>query len=185
MFESKAAGVIIFASAAIGAFVTALIMSRGNYTIKTEKNKKLPQLAALGKSLGAGGSIILNVAASFIVFYAVANALGLHRVPFIEGIFEMTKGVAYAARIKSIPLGAFFFSFGGAGVLAQCAAICSEYDISLKKHVAGKLLQAVIAFFVAYLTCNRPCFGKDILLFSFLALITVVFSVKAIKKLHA
>ncbi len=183
MFESKEAGVVIFASAAVGAFITGLFMSRGNYSINVAESKKLPTFTALGKSLGAGGSIILNIAASFIVFYAVANALGLHRVPFIEGIFEMTKGIAYAAKIKSVPMGAFFFSLGGAGVFAQCAAICSEYSLSLKKYVAGKLLQAVIAFALAYLICNRPYFGKDILLFSLFALLAVVFSAKAIKKL--
>ncbi|MBQ8540726.1 MAG: hypothetical protein IJ435_04540 [Clostridia bacterium] len=185
MFQDKRAGVIIFIASTVSALLAGLIFARGDYSVKTGENKKLPLMAALGKSIASGGSVVLNIVASFIVFYAVASALRLDNVPFLEGIFEMTKGVAYAGKIKNIPLAAFFFSLGSLGVFAQSAAICSEYDISLKKYVQGKLLQATGAFLVAYLIVNRPFFGKEIVLFSFLAVVGVIFSIKAIKKLYA
>lgn len=185
MFQDKRAGVIIFSASAVSALLTGLILARGDYSVKRGENKKLPLMAALGKSIASGGSVVLNIVSSFIVFYAVASALRLDNVPNLAGVFEMTKGVAYAGEIKNIPLAAFFFSLGGLGVFAQSAAICSEYDIDLKKYVTGKLLQAAGAFCVAYLIANRPFFGKEIVLFSFLVLVAVIFSIKAVKKLYA
>ena len=185
MFKDKSAGAIIFAASALSAVLTGLVLARGDYREKVGETKKLPTLAAMGKSIASGGSVILNIVSSFIVFYAVASALRLSNMPLLEGAFEMTKGVAYAGKIKSIPLAAFFFSLGGLGVFAQSAAICSEYDIKLKKYVKGKLIQAVMAFCIAYLIANRPFFGKEILLFSALAIVAVVFSIITIKKLYA
>ncbi|MBR5535169.1 MAG: hypothetical protein IKU60_00840 [Clostridia bacterium] len=183
MFGSKRAGALIFISSAISAFVAGLIFAKGNGEERLIHTKKLPFMAAMGKSIAASGSVLVNILSSFIVFYAVANALSLYRIPFLQGVFEMTKGLGFAGEVCSIPLGAFFFSLGGAGIFAQSAAICSGYDVGLKRYALCKIFQATLSFVITYMVVNRPFLGKDVILFSVLCVIAVVCAFKVIRRL--
>lgn len=185
IFKSKGAGGLVFAVSAISALVTAILLgkSREREIIATKK-EKLPFMTVLGKSVASGGGVILNITSSFIVFYAISNALGLYRFPFLEGCVEMTKGIMHAGEAHSLPLAAFFFTLGGVGVFSQSAAILSNHNLSLKWYVKGKILSASVAFLIMYIITERPFFCKETILLSFLAFLAVIVSVKAIKKLY-
>ena len=151
-FSSQKGGWIIFIASVMGAVASMLIMGRDEWTAVTEEEyKKRPPGAIWGKSIASGGMVILNVMASFIVMYAVMGAVGLEKMPVISGFFEMTKGVMYAGEIKSLALGALFFSVGGVGVWLQSSALCGEWDISLKHYFGGKIISGVVAFLITYL----------------------------------
>lgn len=186
-FGSKSAGLTVFFASAVSALITGLIIGRSNKCEASEphEKEKLPFIAVLGKSVASGGSVIINIASSFVVFYALTNALQLKKVPILAGIFEVTQGVMYSGEMNFLPLAAFFFAFGGIGVFAQSAALCSEHDISLKKYAAGKILSAIIAFLLTYVIVNRPFSGKEIILFSVFALAVIIGAIKLIKKLYA
>lgn len=186
-FGSKRAGLAVFFVSALSSFITGLFLARSTETVAMQHrtNKKMPLMAILGRSVASGGSVIINIASSFVVFYALINALGLKRLPLLAGMCELTKGIMYSGELKLLPLAAFFFTFGGIGVLAQSAALCSEYDISLKKYVAGKIIAAIIAFVIMYAFVNMPFAGKEILLFSVCAFVAVIGAIKLIKKLYA
>lgn len=186
VFGKSSTGWAVFSASVTAVFITALILGRS--TVKDIipcKKEKPPFMATLGKSVANGGGVIINIASSFVVFYAVANALRLERAPFFEGVFEMTKGIMYAGRADNLPLAAFFFTIGGIGVFSQSAAICSEYDLSLKWYVKGRLVSAALAFLITYLISGEAFVGKDVVLFSALAVAAVICAVKAIKKLYA
>lgn len=183
--SAKAGWTVLFVSA-FSALVTAKVMGRSTVKeVEFYKKEKPPFMATVGKSVASGGGVIINIAASFVVFYAIAGALALDRIPLAAGAFEMTKGIMHAGGAQSLPLAAFFFTLGGVGVFSQSAAIVSEYDMSLKWYVKGKILSAAIAFAITYLISGGIFVGKETIAFSLLALTVVVCAVKVIKKLYA
>lgn len=186
MFKSKRAGLVLFAVSAVSAFITALVLGRSNRReIRWAKKEKPPFMATLGRSVASGGGVVLNVVSSFVVFYAVSNALGLERVPFLEGCAEMTRGITYAGGTGNLPLATFFFTLGGVGVFSQSAAICSEYSLSMRGYVKGKIVSSAIAFLIMGIIVNRPFFGKEIAVLSLCAVTVIVIAVRTIKKLYA
>ena len=186
VFGNQRAGLVIFLISVAATFVVAVMLGQSQAKdVCTQKNKKLPFMAVMGKAVASAGGVILNITASFVVFYALCNALKLNKLPFIEGCVEMTKGIMYAGGVKSLPLGAFFFTLGGVGVLSQSAAICSECDLSLKWYIKGKIISSLLAFLLGYLISGDGFLTKDIILFSVLALIAVGCAIRIIKKLYA
>ncbi len=186
LFHSKRAGLGIFSASVIATIITATVLGKSDVReICLVKKEKLPFMAVLGKSVVSGGGVILNVASSFVVFYALSNALGLYKAPLLEGCVEMTKGIMHAGEVENLPLAAFFFTLGGVGVFAQSAAICSEHNLSLRWYVKGKVLSAAIAFIITYLLSGEAFIGKDIALLSLLAVLAVIASLRIIKKLYA
>lgn len=179
-FASKAAGVVIFSSGVAAALITGILFSKGKSPhIKQRKNKKMPPMAILGKSIASGGSVIINIASSLVVTYALIDALKLESLPFLAGICEMTKGITYAGKIKHLPLASFFFSFGGLGVFAQSSALCAKSDISMKWYLPGKILTGVTAYVITYATIHT---SWDIAAFSMLAVTGIACAVKLIKR---
>ena len=152
VFSDYRVGVFMFCVQVFSSLVTGIIMSRekgGGEIIR--KERKIGLMASLGKGISMGGSVLMNIIASFIVFYAVVNAFSLENVPFLCSFAEVTKGILWAGEMKSIPLGAMFLSFGGFAVFAQCAALMAESDLSIKKMVIGKSFSAVISFFISWM----------------------------------
>ncbi len=182
VFGSKAAGGVIFLSTVIGAVVTGMIFYRGKKAPAAyPQNKKMPLMAILGKSIASGGSVIINIAASFVVTYAVTDALNLKAMPALAGIGEMTKGIMYAGEINSLPLASFYFAFGGIGVFAQSAALCAGSNISMKWYLPGKIITGTVAFVVTYAIVHT---SWDVAVFSILAVVGIVCSAKLITR-HA
>lgn len=152
MFSSIGAGIIVFIAQLIASILTGkLLSSEKSGGEILQSNKKVPLLTALGKGVASGGSVVLNILSSLIVFYSLIEALGLEAYPFLCGITELTRGISICAETNNLPLAAFFFSFGGMAVMAQTASFAAEGGLSLKKYFLGKIISAVLAFAVTYI----------------------------------
>ena len=151
-FGSVWAGVIIFLVQIVSSLVTAkLLIKKREDGDKGVRYKKIPPIEAMGKSIASGGSVIVNILSAFIVFYALGEALNLSKIPFLYGLWEMTKGIQIAGEWGSIPLVAFFFSFGGLSVFAQSASFSSEGELKLTKLFVGKIITASLALLITHL----------------------------------
>lgn len=151
-------GIAIWICQLIAALVSGCLLSQKSdrvlfvkEEIKKYKNRKINHMAIWGQSIVAGGGIILNILASYVVFYAVCDAAGIDKVPFFAGLAEVVKGVNYAEKMNSLPLAALFFAFGGLNVFVQSCAVCAKYDFGMKKCFAGKVLTGITAY---VLTCT-------------------------------
>lgn len=187
-FGDVRAGVLVFLSQMIAALMTGKILGKSHTgridfkeALEEYKTKKPPRMAVLGKSIASGGSVMMNITSAFVVFYAVMEAVRLYKLPFIEGLCEMTRGVFYAGESGSIKLAALFFAFGGISVFAQTAAVCAKHDFSLKIFFIGKSLCAVFAFMIAYAVESVLKGRGDTALFTLLVGIAIVCALKLLK----
>lgn len=158
-FSSAFRGVLVWVFQLLGALITGCIMSKGSLkdvdvTVNIEKYKKEKPsyLAVFGKSIASGGVIIINIVSAFVVFYALIEAIGLERYPFLAGLCEIVKGVRYAAEKDSLSLAALFFAFGGLSVFVQCGAVCAKHNFKITKCILGKALTGVFAYIFTYTT---------------------------------
>ncbi len=181
------AGVWVFCVSAMSAFITSQIFAREKAPIAQIeiKKEKPPFWGAAGRGIASGGSVIVNIMSAFIVFYAVGNALGLYRFPFLYGVWELTKGVIYAGGIKNLPLAAFFFSLGGVSVWAQSAAVASECSMSIAKMITGKVTSAIISFLITYVLVSLAGGIWEVGALAALSFIVIAVGFKALKKLYA
>lgn len=89
--------------------------------------------------------------------------------PLLSGIIELTNGVKQVSGIhikaisQNIILCAFLLGFGGFSVLLQVFSIVSKTDLSMKKYVAGKLMQGILASIYTFLALKFiPFINLDI-----------------------
>ncbi|MBQ8003318.1 MAG: hypothetical protein IJ297_07750 [Clostridia bacterium] len=187
MWKDVRAGLYIFFVSAISALIASQLFNRGcrvNSAAITPK-EKTPFWAALGRGIGASAGVGVNIVASFVVFYAIGEALNLEKVPFLMGVWDMTKGISYCAQLKNLPLAVLFFSFGGASVMAQSTAVLAECELSMRQMIKGKAASAAIAFLITY-TAKALAGGIwESSVLAMLALIVIVVGIKLIKKLYA
>ncbi len=153
-FGAVNVGILIYAAAVLSSLAAGVLLSKEKYEalkIKEEwkiyKTKKPPFLTVFGKSIASGGTIIVSILSSFIVFYALTEALYVEKIPFLAVLCEVTKGVFFAAEKGRAEVAAFALSFGGLAVFAQSGAICSDAGLEIKKMIAGKTIGAIISFF--------------------------------------
>lgn len=182
----KIDGWIVFFVSVFSAVVTAMMLGKSKIKdISFQNEEKLPKAAVLGKGVVSGGGAMLNIAASFVVFYAVINALKLQNMPLLEGVVEMTSGIMYAKKMGSLPLAVFFFTLGGVGILSQGAALCSGYNLKMTGYIKGKILSATVAFLVMCMITKDMLWNKEIVLLGALAIVIVFLCGKILKRLYA
>lgn len=179
-FNSSSAGVCAFLSAAVASLIAGCVFGRekgrSEYSVET---KKTPLLGALGKAIASGGTVVMNIVASFVVFYALSEALKMEKVPLIDGLCEITKGIFYSGKADNLALATFFFTIGGLGVFAQSAALCAKHDLKLNCCIKGKLISAPIAYMMIKFWRS----GKEIMLFSYIVLIAVCAAFVLLRKI--
>ncbi len=158
-FSSAFAGVLVWVFQLLGALITGCIMSKDSTNtrfraqeVKLRKKEKPSYMAVFGKSIASGGIMLVNIVSAFVVFYAMIQALGLEKYPFLAGLCEIVKGINYASEINSLPLAALFFAFGGVSVFVQCGAVCAKHDFKMTKCIVGKALTGVFAYIFTYST---------------------------------
>ncbi len=188
-FGSYKTGITIYIIHILATLITASLLNKREkhyLNIKDEiyfyKKQKKPLMAIVGKSIASGGSVMISIVSSFVVFYAVIFALQVEKAPLLCGFLEMTKGVIYSGKIKSIPLAALLFSFGGLSVFAQTESICEKWNLSLKQFYKGKIISSVISYFLAWGYVNIASWGKEGLVLTFCAVMVIGTSIILINK---
>ncbi|MBQ7876356.1 MAG: hypothetical protein IJ316_03615 [Clostridia bacterium] len=180
-FSSIFAGVLVWVFQLLGALLTGCIMSRGSVktvdiTARIEKCKKEKPsyMAVFGKSIASGGVMLINIVSAFVVFYALIEAIGLERYPFLAGLCEIVKGVNYASEVNSLSLAALFFAFGGVSVFVQCGAVCAKHNFKMTRCIVGKALTGVFAYIFTYSTLLVMKGRFDVLVLSLCAVCVIV-----------
>lgn len=81
---------------------------------------------------------------------------------FITGLIEFTNGLSNLSTIHlknisiNIIISSFLISFGGISILLQVLSIISNQNLSIKKYVIFKILQAIISAFYTYIVLKMP-----------------------------
>ena len=119
------------------------------------KRRVLPQRkdedfsAALIRAVASGLSAYLTVCSFVLLFSVLSFPLAAH--PRLLGFFELSRGVAALPPTRfGFALAAFFCGFGALAVQLQSLAFILPAGLSPKKHLAGKLLQGLLAGLLSF-----------------------------------
>lgn len=125
---------------------------------------------AIKNSLNIGGfivvfSVITGMIKDNVIFHIVLNKLSLivgSSGNFIEGLLlgllEMTNGCYLISSSNSnlyvkLPVLSFLIAFSGLSIISQVYSYTYKYDISMKKYIIRKLIQAIISSILTILLC--------------------------------
>ena len=117
---------------------------------------------AIKNSLNIGGfivvfSVITGIIKDNVMFHIVLNKLSLLvglSSDFIEGLFlgmlEVTNGCNFisssnSSLIVKLPILSFLIAFSGLSIISQVYSYTYKYNVSIKKYVARKFIQAIIS----------------------------------------
>ena len=117
---------------------------------------------AIKNSLNIGGfivvfSVITGMIKDNVIFHIVINKLSLivdSSGNFIEGLLlgllEMTNGCYLISSSNSnlyikLPVLSFLIAFSGLSIISQVYSYTYKFDISMKKYIARKLIQAIVS----------------------------------------
>ena len=176
-YADKTIGIIIFISHVLAAAFSAVFFRKygdnrhiaPHLTPKTKRKKTDLYATALDSSLS-----MLCVGTLITVFYVISEITADLRLTYpitvalnfilknpdkakavTAGFFECTKGCYLLAFCtKSAPLCCAVISFGGLSVLAQSVAFLQKADVCIPVFIAGKIIQAVISFFICLALCK-------------------------------
>lgn len=127
-----------------------------------EDSKSL-NLSTINLSLSIKNSMNTNIVVlGVITFYLVLSSIiisefniGYPFSIFFKGFLEMTQGLVSLINInisyKEV-VAALFISFGGFSIHTQVASILSEYNLSYKYFLNGRILQTIMVIFLTIIT---------------------------------
>lgn len=159
-FNDKNIGIMLFIVQVITALICARIFS-GNFRGENQKIrdkwdfyiKNKPSAGGLiTRSAIESGSAIITACVFVITFCAILEILPFGSYTFLSGILEVTRGSAEMSRhgITALPWISALLSWGGMSVHLQANALC-EGKFSMKTYYIGKVVAAIIAFFMTKL----------------------------------
>lgn len=173
LYCDKKTGTIIFIAHALSAAITAMFFRKygDNRPIDRHLNNK-SDLNLYSAALDAATSM-LAVGTLIAVFYVIYNVLADLKIIYpltcffnlfikdfdkaqglTAGLFECTQGCLYLSKCSnSAALCCAVISFGGLSVLAQSAAFLQKANVKMKIFFSGKIIQAVISYFLCRLLC--------------------------------
>lgn len=161
MFLSPALGVVLYVASLLSSVTMMLIYSPklGSFKINPPQKRK-----SISKSLIASVksccSSMLMICALVLLFSSVliiaekaTTNLGVFKA-VICGCIEVTRGCILASNdftLVNILSVSTICSFGGFCVIMQIKAICSDYNISLKKFIQSRLLNVLLNLIYVFL----------------------------------
>lgn len=155
LYSDARVGFMLYFCHVAGALAAAAVFGRG--LGKGARNfspaAKAPLFSLAAKSAKESGEAVLSICALIITFSALTQSLGLYRLPFLVGLFEVSRGAEELVPfgIKALPLLGAYISWGGLCVHFQTEAVTE--GLSKKYYYKGKLLSAAVSFaFVWILT---------------------------------
>ena len=160
MLGNHTSGIILYAIHALSAVVCAVVFGLFSRR-KNEKGKEEIVTIKLGeavsKSVEQAVLSILNVC-GYVVFFACITTLIKQYItePFILSLIEVTAGAKELSECNvpmemKMVLISGAVGFGGVCVLFQVMSAVSGVGLSVKKYIAGKTFQAVVAMCTAWI----------------------------------
>lgn len=165
MLHSRDAGIFLYIIHLVSALLTGILF-RG-YNSNDNHERFLPPAdiqtgkniaSAVGISITNSIETILKVC-GFVIFFSVfcTSLPSSNFTPFIYSFLEITGGVKAllcSTHISSslfLPVTSFFIALSGLSVLLQTTALTSPANLSVKPYIYGKIVQALIAFFITFI----------------------------------
>lgn len=160
----KYARVLLFSLIAANLLLGLLLKPKQKEIIKREAFPEANFSTSLAKAITSSLKTILLIYGTSIFFFLIATILNhyvnlpLPEYIFLNGIFDLTKGVFLTSLLKSPILKAifiiFFISFGGLSVNIQIKSIIADTKIKYKNFLLGRLFQFLIATTIFLLIIN-------------------------------
>lgn len=165
MLNSPAKGLVIYLSHIIAALLTGIIFRFYKYNV-LEKSHLLPPShnfhsnsvkgfgAALGESMNFAVDNILKVCGFVILFAVICSCLPNSKIyPYLYSLFEITGGLNIIARTEidetfKLSIMSFFLSLSGLSVMCQVSSIIIPSGLSVKPYILGKIIQAILSFYI-------------------------------------
>ena len=140
---------------AAAALTTLLFRPRVPFsTAKVQTGEAAPFSQALVVAIGEAGGTMVQVCAFVTFFYTAlqlfSNSTGVTH-PLVLGFVELTRGILQLRTDHAgFVMASALLGWGGLSVHFQTAAVLSGTGLSLKNHWRGKLLQGILAAFLAF-----------------------------------
>lgn len=177
MLHSRQWGIILYLIHLVSALVTGVLFrnygTTESVTISLPPGKKkMPNPASLVADAVADGVDNICKVCGFVVFFSVLCASIPWESPFLYGILEMTGGLKALIDQREgaggiLPVISFFLALSGASILLQTIGIVYPSGLSVKPYLLGKLVQAMISFFLTWVVCkfvpvSQPAFAGSV-----------------------
>ena len=165
MLGSPEKGLIIYLSHIIAAILTGIIFRFYKYKQKEhscflppasfEASKPAKGLgSALGESMNYAVDNMLKVCGFVILFSVICACLPKSKFhPYVYSLFEITGGLNAIAKteldeVLKLSLMSFFLSLSGLSVMCQVSSVIIPSGLSVKPYISGKIIQAVLSFYI-------------------------------------
>ncbi len=182
MFLNKTVGFIIYLTHVLSAIITALILRNAfeppfnnQISINAQKSDNFLYDAVYSSVIS-----VLVVGGFISIFYVISEILidfnilypltflvkillsplspsGVEAQSLSAGLIEFTKGCKNLSLIGTTPLtvslACFLITFGGISAILQSLAFLKKAKVNGLFFIAGKLVQAIIAFTLCYISC--------------------------------
>ncbi len=159
MLKSTKAGIIIYSSLCISAFITGIISSfiaEKNCDTRKFKNEKSLQLSSFSASVTDAVQCIFNICAWIVLFSAITTCINTFNLPekaFIctTSFLEVTKGCSVLAGNMALPFISGIISFGGICVHCQVLEYMKNIEIKYSHFFISRILSGILTGVISYL----------------------------------
>jgi sporulation integral membrane protein YlbJ len=153
------AGIIIYSSLCISAFISGVISSfvaDKNNDMINQKNEKPLQLSSLSSFVTDSLQCIFNICAWIILFSSITQCIEAFSFPeqayiYITSFLEVTKGCSTLAGNTILPIFTGIIGFGGICVHCQVLEYLKNMQIKYRHFFISRILSGISASVISYI----------------------------------
>lgn len=150
VLKSEKAGLILFVSTTVSAFLIAFLSSfhykKINHPYQSYSSVSFGD--ALNKSTESSVKAVLNITAYIVLFSAISNILKIPQ-PLVP-IFEITNGIVECFRIFTLPELAGLLSFAGFCIHFQLLSVIKNIGMNYFDFFIWRVIHAVLSYGVCF-----------------------------------
>lgn len=159
MLNSTKAGIIIFSSLCLSAFISGIISSfiaeKNDKVIKQKKEKPM-QFSSLSASVTDAIQCIFNICAWVVLFSSITECIETFKFSekaylCIISILEVTKGCSVLSGLLPLPIITGIISFGGICVHCQVLEYIKNMEIKYIYFFITRILNGVLSGIITYI----------------------------------
>ncbi len=158
MLNSTKAGIIIYSSLCLSAFISGIISSfiaeKNNNVSKLKKEKPL-QLSSLSASVTDSIQCIFNICAWVVLFSSITECIETFNLPkkaylCIISFLEVTKGCSVLSGLLPLPIITGIIGFGGICVHCQVLEYIKNMEIKYIYFFTTRILNGILSGIITY-----------------------------------
>ena len=165
-------GHILYLSHILSALLVGLLFRFYNYGEDSVSESSISVFSVkhfgtiIGESVTEAVETVLKISGFVILFSVVSQALpSIPQRAYIHSFLEIVGGVKELTSLSTpykLPLISFFIGLSGLSVLFQVLAILSPQGISPLTYVGGKILQAILSFYITKILLSVFSLGQAV-----------------------